>query len=342
MVCVILTEIHTRQLCMSVCTGNYKLEHMQHPSPLWLHVLKKGVRQEVSTSHCITTWFPAAGAMYGNITVIPYWLVFPRQSRLKQSSESCDWWWQGLKQNKQLRKVSKCWTQKICKGKHRRESCSSPSSDPNSTPDSSLSPKQLSAVSPCIPGGNLLLQCTPGSAVLASADTAGEGCVVKAALVGERGSWQPSPYIPPDSRAGCGYMSSVLAGKAAALGITQYTNRHKCQERELIWPLLPSHAGRWCLADPHSCGCETEFLSKWVSYFVLSSRQEMYLFVLIRNLQPTEYMGAYKLMLHLPCTFYNRRLQILTQHALPQGESVCYHCVCPAQFARCDFIVLNP
>lgn len=104
-----------------------------------------------------------------------------------------------------------------------------------------------------------LLQCTPGSAVLVSVATEGKGWAIKAALVGGRGSWQPSPHNSPDSRAWCGCMSSVLAGKAAALDVTEYTNRHKCQKRELIRPLLPTHAGGWCLTEPHSCGCETEF-----------------------------------------------------------------------------------
>lgn len=65
--------------------------------------------------------------------------------------------------------------------------------------------------------------------MLSSTDTEGKGCAVKATLVEGRGSWQPSPHIPPDSRAWCGYMNSVLAGKAAALEVTEYTNRHKCE-----------------------------------------------------------------------------------------------------------------
>lgn len=63
---------------------------------------------------------------------------------------------------------------------------------------------------------------------------------------------------------------------------------------ELIRPLLPTHTGRWCLTEPHSCGCETDFFFKIseLFYFILKAVN-----LLVRtdtNLQPTEYMGGYK------------------------------------------------
>lgn len=54
-------------------------------------------------------------------------------------------------------------------------------------------------------------------------------------------------------------MSSVSAGEAAAVDKTEYTDRHKRRERELLQPLLPAHVGRWCLTESRSCGCEAEF-----------------------------------------------------------------------------------
>lgn len=142
------------------------------------------------------------------------------------------------------------------------KSCSSPSSDPNFTPGSSPLPvtTHSSALSPCIPEGSFLLQCIPGCAVLASTDTEWKGCAVKAALVGGSGSWQPSPHIPPDSKGMVWVHELGIGRESSCFRYTQInTQINTCVEGELIWPLCPTHTGRWCLTEPHSRGCEAEF-----------------------------------------------------------------------------------